>query len=119
MPGLEEIAMASFKGKGPRPTRLEGDHFPDRGEALDLPVTFAPLTLSLPLHEPAESIERLPVPADCPPARNILEEYRVTDRFLCRVPVAKDVQYCPCGGVLSQRLNESLFCRRCGRDGSL
>jgi hypothetical protein len=41
------------------------------------------------------------------------EAYNVTSRFLCRVPVANDVRYCRCHGVLSQRLNGSLFCRRC------
>jgi len=39
-----------------------------------------------------------------------------TSRFLCRVPVANDVRYCRCGGVLSQRFNGSLFCRNCHRE---
>jgi hypothetical protein len=44
------------------------------------------------------------------------DAYRVTPRYLCRVPVANDVKRCICGGVFSQRLDGANFCRRCGRD---
>lgn len=42
----------------------------------------------------------------------------VTTQFLCKVPVSNDVLYCRCGGILSQRFNESLFCRTCGQEGA-
>jgi hypothetical protein len=44
------------------------------------------------------------------------DAYRVTSRYLCRVPVANDVKRCRCGGVYSERLDGADFCRSCGRD---
>ena len=60
-------------------------------------------------------------PREASGARRIAVEdtadaYRVTSRYLCRVPVANDVKRCQCGGVFSQRLDGANFCRRCGRD---
>ena len=46
------------------------------------------------------------------------DDQDVTMQFLCKVPVPNDVLYCRCGGILSQRFNESLFCRTCGREGA-
>ena len=45
------------------------------------------------------------------------EDRNVTTGFLCNVPVSNDILYCSCGGILSQRFNESLFCRTCGQEG--
>jgi hypothetical protein len=42
--------------------------------------------------------------------------YRVTERLLCRVPVANDVRMCPCGGVFSDLFNGRSLCRGCGRE---
>ncbi len=49
---------------------------------------------------------------------DISENLEVTGKFICKVPMGNDVLYCGCGGVLSQRFNESLFCRACGKEGS-
>lgn len=49
---------------------------------------------------------------------DISEDLEITGKFVCKVPVANDVLYCNCGGVMSQRFNESLFCRTCGKEGS-
>lgn len=46
------------------------------------------------------------------------DDQSVTTGFLCNVPVSNDVLYCRCGGILSQRFNESLFCRTCGQEGT-
>lgn len=46
------------------------------------------------------------------------ENMDVTAQYLCKVPVSSDVLHCGCGGVLSQRFNESYFCRSCGKEES-
>jgi hypothetical protein len=46
------------------------------------------------------------------------EGRNVTTGFLCNVPVSNDILYCSCGGILSQRFNESFFCRTCGQEGT-
>jgi hypothetical protein len=73
----------------------------------------------LPLQVPVEATHPGPRGAETVSRGNLSDAYEVKTKMLCRVPVAQDVQYCACGGVLSQRLNESLFCRTCGRDGSV
>ena len=49
---------------------------------------------------------------------NLDGDQDVTTQFLCKVPVSIDVSYCRCGGILSQRFNDSLFCRSCGQEGT-
>ncbi len=77
------------------------------------PGTDRPEELVLYIEEPMLPRRPRPRPSARIDPTDVGEVYRVTSRFLCRVPVANDVRYCRCSGVLSQRLNGSLFCRRC------
>ncbi|MDP3940335.1 MAG: hypothetical protein Q8R92_19640 [Deltaproteobacteria bacterium] len=81
-----------------------------------------PLTMTAPAHPSSGGPEHAPpLPASAASGVFVLdisENLEVTGKFICKVPVGNDVLHCGCGGVLSQRFNESLFCRTCGKEGS-
>lgn len=80
------------------------------------------LTTTAPAHPSAGGSKHAPpLPASAASGVFVLdisENLEVTGKFICKVPMGNDVLYCGCGGVLSQRFNESLFCRACGKEGS-
>jgi hypothetical protein len=115
LPCLEDSAMRKTgrnrPGPAPEGRRLRQIREPEEvgmGTLLTLPLRL-PVQVTQGRLRGAETVSR----------GDISEAYKVKGKVLCRVPVAQDVRYCDCGGLLSQRLNESLFCRTCGRDGSL
>ena len=79
---------------------------------------------------PGEALRELPLhaarlpgkrdggsPAACRAAgEDVGAFYRVTERLICRVPVANDVRVCPCGGVFSDLFNGRSLCRGCGAE---
>ena len=79
-----------------------------RGEALrELPLHAAPLP----------GLRGGGSPAACRiVTEDVGESFRVTERMLCRVPVANDVRFCRCGGVYSDLFNGRSLCRGCGRE---
>ncbi len=115
MPCWEDIAMGNAGRNRPGPGPEEPR--PAQSRRVEGPGMVALLTL--PLRVPVEAVQARPRRAETVARGNLSETYEVKGKMLCRVPVAQDVHDCACGGVLSQRLNESLFCRTCGRDGSV
>jgi hypothetical protein len=115
LPGLEGIAMTKLArnipgsiGKAIR-TDVSREAAHHEGGSL----------LTLPLQAPVDGKALRPFAHQTVAPVNISKVFEVKEKLHCRIPVAKDVQYCACGGVLSQRFNEALFCRTCGRDGSV
>jgi len=98
---------------------------------LDIPTIPRDLLRgSTPRSLPGEALRELPLHAPPLPggrvggsaaacrivAEDIGTSYRVTERWLCRVPVSSDVRTCKCGGVCSDLFNGTSVCRGCGRE---
>src|SRR5512145_1759802 len=93
-------------------------------------IPRVPLRHCAPRPLPGEALRELPLhvvplpgkrgggsPAVCRIVpEDVGEAYRVTDRMLCRVPVANDVRLCGCGGLYSDLFNGRSLCRGCGRE---
>jgi hypothetical protein len=97
------------------------------------PSTSIPRVLlrdRIPRPLPGEALRELPLHAATLPGKRsggspavcrILPEdagavFHVTERLVCRVPVANDVRLCACGGVYSDLFNGRSLCRGCGRE---
>jgi len=111
--------MAKARSKDGNPASKRA--FSWTGDAVARPGLARLTVLAHPQPSPAVIDAHPPLPPSAAGGAfviDISEDLEITANFLCKVPVSNDVLHCTCGGVMSQRLNESLFCRTCGKEGS-
>ena len=81
-------------------------------DAQVVPVSRPELHLPMP---PGEHPVAPAAPAAPPLLVDVVEdigaEFLVTDELACRMEIGKEATCCACGGVYSQRLDGSSFCR--------
>jgi len=76
-----------------------------------VPESRPVLDITLPLEELRGEVTPALVLADEDP--DVTAQYLITDEWQCREEIAKESNCCACGGVYSQRLDGSSFCRSC------
>lgn len=95
-------------GKGRPASPRDPGTVPESRPVLDLTLPLRPLG---PLGEMRGEVTPYLVLADQDP--DVTAQYLITDELRCREEIAKESNCCACGGVYSQRLDGSSFCRSC------
>ncbi len=98
-------------GKGQPASPRDPGTVPESRPVLDLTLPLGPLGPLEPLGELRGEVTPYLVLADEDP--DLTAQYLITDERCCREEIAKESNCCACGGVYSQRLDGSSFCKSC------